>query len=34
MVLAQRVAYCLRAMEILVDAGRRGPAPLHRRAPA
>jgi hypothetical protein len=34
MVLAQRVAYCLRAMEVLVDAGRRGPAPLHRRAPA
>jgi hypothetical protein len=31
MVLAQRVAYCLRALEVLDDAGRRGPAPLHRR---
>jgi hypothetical protein len=31
MVLAQRVAYCLRAMEVLVDAGKRGRAPLHRR---
>jgi len=29
MVLAQRVAYCLRAMEVLGDAGRRGRAPLH-----
>ena len=29
LVLAQRIAYCLRAMEILGDAGRRGPAPLH-----
>jgi hypothetical protein len=32
MVLAQRVAYCLRAMEVLEDAGKRGRAPLHRRA--
>jgi hypothetical protein len=31
MVLAQRVAYCLRAMEVLTDAGKRGHAPLHRR---
>ncbi len=31
MVLAQRVAYCLRVMEILEDAGMRGRAPLHRR---
>jgi hypothetical protein len=31
MVLAQRVAYCLRAMEVLADAGKRGRAPLHRR---
>jgi hypothetical protein len=31
MVLAQRVAYCLRAMEVLADAGKRGSAPLHRR---
>jgi hypothetical protein len=30
MVLAQRVAYCLRAMEVLADAGKRGRAPLHR----
>jgi hypothetical protein len=30
-VLAQRIAYCLRAMEVLADAGRRGAAPLHRR---
>lgn len=29
MVLAQRVAYCLRGMEVLVDAGKRGRAPLH-----
>ncbi|HEU4974539.1 MAG TPA: hypothetical protein VFT50_05575 [Baekduia sp.] len=29
-VLAQRVAYCLRALDVLEDAGRRGPAPLHR----
>jgi hypothetical protein len=32
MILAQRIAYCLRAMEVLQDAGRRGRAPLHRRA--
>jgi hypothetical protein len=32
MVLAQRIAYCLRAMDVLQDAGRRGPAPLHRLA--
>jgi hypothetical protein len=31
MILAQRIAYCLRAMEVLEDAGRRGRAPLHRR---
>jgi hypothetical protein len=31
MVLAQRVAYCLRGMEVFEDAGKRGPAPLHRR---
>jgi hypothetical protein len=31
MVLAQRVAYCLRAMEVLADAGKRGRAPLHVR---
>jgi hypothetical protein len=31
MVLAQRVAYCLRAMEVLGDAGKRGHAPLHQR---
>jgi hypothetical protein len=29
--LAQRVAYCLRALEVLGDAGKRGNAPLHRR---
>jgi hypothetical protein len=34
MILAQRIAYCLRAMEVLEDAGRRGRAPLHRRAAA
>ncbi len=28
--LAQRAAYCLRAMELLEPAGRRGRAPLHR----
>lgn len=28
--LAQRVAYCLRHLDLLADAGRRGPAPLHR----
>jgi hypothetical protein len=33
MVLAQRVAYCLRAMEVLADAGKRGRAPLHRKVP-
>jgi hypothetical protein len=32
MVLAQRVAYCLRAMEVLHDAGKRGRAPLHALA--
>jgi hypothetical protein len=31
-VLAQRVAYCLRALQLLVDAGKRGNAPLHRVA--
>jgi hypothetical protein len=30
LVLAQRVAYCLRALEVLADAGKRGRAPLHR----
>lgn len=30
LLLAQRVAYCLRAMDVLEDAGRRGRAPLHR----
>jgi hypothetical protein len=34
MVLAQRVAYCLRAMDVLADAGKRGRAPLHRRVTA
>ena len=29
--LAQRVAYCMRALGVLADAGRRGSAPLHRR---
>lgn len=28
-VLAQRVAYCLRLMELIEPAGRRGPTPLH-----
>jgi hypothetical protein len=32
MVLAQRIAYCLRGMEVLADAGKRGRAPLHARA--
>ncbi|HWH93237.1 MAG TPA: hypothetical protein VNT03_05200 [Baekduia sp.] len=31
MILAQRVAYCLRALEVFEDAGKRGRAPLHRR---
>lgn len=31
-VLAQRTAYCLRALGVLEDAGHRGRAPLHRRA--
>jgi hypothetical protein len=31
LVLAQRVAYCLHAMEVLTDAGRRGRAPLHQQ---
>jgi hypothetical protein len=30
LVLAQRVAYCLRALDVLADAGKRGRAPLHR----
>jgi hypothetical protein len=30
LVLAQRVAYCLRALEVLADAGKRGRAPLHQ----
>lgn len=30
--LAQRVAYCMRALGVLADAGRRGAAPLHRHA--
>lgn len=29
--LAQRVAYCLRLMELVEPAGKRGPAPLHLR---
>jgi hypothetical protein len=32
LLLAQRVAYCLRALDVLEDAGRRRHAPLHRRA--
>lgn len=32
LLLAQRVVYCLRALEVLGDAGRRGRAPLHVRA--
>ena len=32
--LAQRTAYCLRALGVLEDAGHRGRAPLHRRAGA
>jgi hypothetical protein len=32
MVLAQRVVYCLRALDVLAEAGRRGRAPLHVRA--
>ena len=31
MILAQRIAYCLRALEVFEDAGKRGRAPLHRR---
>jgi hypothetical protein len=34
MVLAQRVAYCLRALDVLTDAGKRGRAPLHALVPA
>jgi hypothetical protein len=34
LVLAQRTAYCLRALGVLEDAGHRGRAPLHRRAGA
>jgi hypothetical protein len=34
MILAQRIAYCLRAMEQLEDAGKRGRAPLHQRVTA
>jgi hypothetical protein len=33
-ILAQRIAYCLRAMEVLEDAGKKGRAPLHRLRPA
>ncbi|MGZ6708730.1 MAG: hypothetical protein ACXVFN_17515 [Solirubrobacteraceae bacterium] len=33
LVLAQRVAYCMRTLGVVADAGRRGPAPLHVRAP-
>ena len=33
-VLAQRVAFCLRALELLEPAGRRGRTPLHRLAAA
>ena len=33
MILAQRIAYCLRGMEVLADAGKRGRAPLHEVAP-
>lgn len=29
-VLAQRIVYCMRLLELLEPAGRRGPAPLHR----
>lgn len=29
MILAQRIAYCLRGMDVLADAGKRGRAPLH-----
>jgi len=32
MILAQRIAYCLRGMEVLADAGKRGRAPLHEVA--
>lgn len=32
--LAQRIAYCLRALGLLESAGKRGRAPLHRRASA
>jgi hypothetical protein len=31
MLLAQRTAYCLRAINIIEAAGKRGPTPLHRR---
>jgi hypothetical protein len=31
-VLAQRTAYCLRVIELIEPAGKRGPAPLHRLA--
>jgi hypothetical protein len=31
--LAQRTAYCLRAVNIIEAAGKRGPAPLHRQIP-
>jgi hypothetical protein len=32
-VLAQRAAYCLRTLELIEPAGRRGVTPLHRRSP-
>jgi hypothetical protein len=31
MLLAQRTAYCLRVIELIEPAGKRGRAPLHRR---
>ena len=33
MLLAQRTAYCLRMIQIVEPAGKRGRAPLHRRTP-
>jgi hypothetical protein len=33
MQLAQRTAYCLRAINIIEAAGKRGRTPLHRRSP-
>jgi hypothetical protein len=32
--LAQRIAYCLRMIDLVEPAGKRGPTPLHRRTPA